>query len=383
MVALRKLTGGKVTFVGIGGERMLAEGLRPLFPQAKLARMGLVEIILHIPSLLHCINETVAAIKQLNPTALITIDSPDFCFRVARRVQGQGIPLIHYVAPTVWAWRPRRAKAIAKFLDHLLALLPFEPPYFTSEGLPCTFVGHSIVESGAGHGQGERFRQRHEIAENTCVIAVLPGSRAGEVRRLLPIFQRTIERLRRDIPNLHVVIPTSERNGDLARYIRRETRTWKVPLTITSNDADKYDAFNAASVALACSGTVSIELAMARLPMVIAYRVNPVTAVIFRWLTRCKYATLANIMLDRMAVPELLQGNCTPRRLSIAALQLIKNPSMRQEQVQALANVAGWLGVSNSVPSEKAAGVVLEIVRTYRPQDMQALTMATLMRTVE
>ena len=167
MRGLKKLTNGEARFAGIGGPRMRAEGMEILFPQEELAHFGLFELLRHVPHLLGRMNETVAEVKRLRPAALITIDAPDFCFRVAKRLKGEGIPLIHYVAPTVWAWRPGRARKIAKFLDHLLALLPFEPPYFTREGLACTFVGHPIVESGAGQGDGARFRAKYHI-EPTC-----------------------------------------------------------------------------------------------------------------------------------------------------------------------------------------------------------------------
>jgi lipid-A-disaccharide synthase len=194
MRALRKQLNGQVRFHGVGGPEMQAEGLTLLFPNTELMHFGVIEVLRHIPRLLTRINEAVTEVLRLQPTALITIDSPDFCLRVAKRVRknapaGFPIPLIHYVAPTVWAWRPGRAKKIAKFLDHLLAILPFEPPYFLREGLDCTFVGHSIVEGGAANGSGAIFRTVRDIAPGTPLLAVLFGSRSGEINRLMPVYR--------------------------------------------------------------------------------------------------------------------------------------------------------------------------------------------------
>jgi lipid-A-disaccharide synthase len=223
-------------------------------------------------------NETVAAIRHQHPAALITIDAPDFCFRVARRLKSDGIPLIHYVAPTVWVWRPGRAKKIAQFLNHLLALLPFEPPYFTQEGLGCSFVGHPIIESGAGHGDAARFRSKFNLSPTTTLITVLAGSRMSEVTRLLPAFASTFALLAQKHPNLQATLPVVP---SLKNYIIEQTRNWPVPVIITDNDADKYDGFAASRAALACSGTVAIELAMAKLPAVIAYKVSKMTLLLY------------------------------------------------------------------------------------------------------
>lgn len=208
MRGLKKKLDGNARFVGIGGERMKAEGIELLFSSDELAHMGLFEIIRHVPQILRRIRETAAAAIRLQPVALITIDSPDFCFRVARKVKemGAAFPVIHYVAPTVWAWRPGRARKIANFLDHLMALLPFEPPYFTVENLPCTFVGHPIVEGEAGMGRGHRFRKTHDIPPDATLLAILPGSRVSEVKKTFanfcgdgdPFARRMAVALRRD-----------------------------------------------------------------------------------------------------------------------------------------------------------------------------------------
>lgn len=354
--SLRKKAGAQARFRGIGGPRMKAEGLDLFFSQEELAHMGLAELFRHLPNILKRLRQTRLDILQHHPTALITIDSPDFCFRIARPFKGKGIPLIHYVAPTVWAWRPRRAKKIAQFLDHLLALLPFEPPYFTREGLSCTFVGHSIVESDAGNGDAQRFIRSYQIPASSVLLMVLPGSRVGEVSCLLPIFQDTVHRLASSHPSLYVVIPTVPH---LAAKIREQTSSWSCPVLVVESDQDKYDAMAASRAALACSGTIALELALARLPAVIAYKISGLTYHLYRRLIKVKYANLVNLMQDKMVVPELLQKDCTAEKLASELECLLTNEVARQTQITGLSDVASWLGQGHFVPSEKAAETVL------------------------
>lgn len=369
MRALAKATHGRARFVGIGGPRMQAEGIELFFPQSELAHFGLFELLRHIPHLLKRIRQTIAEVQRIRPTALITIDAPDFCFRVAKKLKGEGIPLIHYVAPTVWAWRAGRAKKIAQFLDHLLALLPFEPPYFTREKLPCTFVGHPIVEGRADQGNAAAFRQRHQIPDDAPLLTVLPGSRQSEVKRLLPIFGATIALLKEKHPYLRIVVPSL---NPVADEVRRMTADWALPVIVTDGDEEKYDAFAASTAALACSGTVSVELAMARLPTIIAYRVSPLTAALYRHFIKAKFATLINIMQNRMVMPEYLQENCTPENLAAAVDMLLVQPDMRDRQIADLTTIVGWLGRDQFVPSEKAAQVILDVVRFHKPQENAA-----------
>ena len=359
--ALKKKTKGNARFVGIGGERMIAEGLELFFQQQELAHVGLFEVMRHVPHIVNRINQTVAEVKRLKPVAVVTIDSPDFCFRVAKKLKAAGskAALIHYVAPSVWAWRPGRAGKIARFLDHLLALLPFEPPYFTAEDLPCTFVGHPIVESAAGRGQGLLFRSRYNVPPDATLLVVLPGSRMSEVKRLLPIFAATVVWLRAEWPKLYIVIPSITAVADV---VRKAVKHWPVPVVVTTTDEDKYDAMAAAQAALACSGTVSIELALAGLPGVIAYKINCLTYLLYRRLIKVKYVTLANIMQNRVVMPELLQHDCTPEKLAAATHELLRDPVARDRQRADLAAVADWLGRNQFVPSERAAQVILDTI---------------------
>jgi len=359
MQALKKKTNGAVRFAGIGGPRMQEEGIDLFFSQTELAHFGLFELLRHIPHILKRIKQTVAKIRHMRPAALITIDAPDFCFRVAKQLKGEGIPLIHYVAPSVWFWRPGRAKKIARFLDHLLALLPFEPPYFTREGLPCTFVGHSIIESGAEKGDAHRFRTKYNITPDATLLTVLPGSRTSEISRLMPVFKQTVAILHKQHPNLRVVIPTI---SNFADRLRIQSQDWATPVTIVQGDADKYDALAASRAALACSGTVSVELAMASLPSLTAYKINWLTAMLYRPFVKMTYVNLVNIMHNHMVVPEMLQTNCTPKKLAATIDELMSDGAARQKQIQKLSEVALWLGQGQFVPSKRAAEVIMDTI---------------------
>lgn len=363
MAALKQATGGQVRFAGVGGERMIAEGLDSLFPMEELTLFGLAELLPKLPNLIRRINQTAGAILAAKPDAVVTIDAPDFCFRVLKKVRrvDRGIRLIHYVAPTVWAWRPGRAAKIAKFLDHLLVLLPFEPPYFEAVGLPATFVGHSIVEAGVEKGDGAAFRARHDIPDDVPLLCVLPGSRRSEIKVLLPDFAATLALLKQKFPTLRAVVPTL---GKVAAPVRSAAADWPVPTLVVEGDGEKYDAMAAAEAGLAASGTVALELALARLPSVIAYRIHPLTYRLYRGLIRVKYANLVNIMLDRMLVPERLQGDCTPPKLAEAVAQLLEEPAARRDQVDGVAQVARWLGQGgDKTPSQRAADAVLKVVK--------------------
>jgi len=366
MKALRAKLDNNVRFLGVGGPQMQAEGIELLFPHTELMHFGVIEVVRHIPRLLRRIHETVEEIIRVQPTAVITIDSPDFCFRVAKQVKKRAvpsIPLIHYVAPTVWAWRPGRAKKIAKFLNHLLVILPFEPPYFTREGLPCTFVGHSVVEGGAAQGSNAIFRTRHSIPADMPLLTVLPGSRTGEITRLLPIFRDAIAMLRLWHPRLAIVVPTVPHLKD---PITTEVAQWNIPFYIVEGEADKYDAFAASRAALACSGTVALELALARLPAIIAYKINGLTALLYRRFIRVAYANLVNIMHNRQVVPEFLQENCTSEKLARGIDILLRDETIRQKQMADLAATAAWLGHGQFIPSERAAETVLKALQQPR-----------------
>lgn len=359
MAALKKRTGGNIRFAGIGGPLMTAQGLESLFPIADLAVMGVAEVLPNLRRILRRIRETGDSIRELRPDVVITIDSPDFSVRVWRRIQGLDIPIVHYVAPSVWAWRAGRADKYARYIDHLLTLLPFEPPYFERVGLAATFVGHSVLEGGAGKGDGKVFRVAHGIPADATVLCVLPGSRRGEVRYHAPVFRETVKRLAAKNVGLHTVLPTVPH---LRSRIAELTADWPTPLTVVSGEGEKYGAMAASDAALAASGTVALELALAGLPMVVGYRANPLTAAIAKRLVKVEHATLVNLLLQRAVVPEMLQERCRPDLLVEALGGLLTDPEARTAQTEASAKAVAMLKPGDMMPSDKAAAAVLEVI---------------------
>lgn len=355
--ALRELTGGKLSVKGVGGDSMREEGLESLFPMEELSVMGIAEILPHLPQLLRRIRETSVAVDRARPDALITIDSPDFSRRVARRVTNRSIPRIHYVAPTVWAWRPWRAKGFARDFTDLLALLPFEPPWFEAAGLPCRFVGHPVVEAGADEGQGAAFRSRHGIAPDTPLICALPGSRRGEIGRLGPDFGAALALLAPRHPGLRTVVPTIEA---MAPAVRQLTGDWPGRPIVVVGAAERYDAMAASNAALAASGTVALELALAQVPTVVAYRMSPATYFLVRRILTVDYANLINIIENRELVPELMQQDCRPERLA-ETLERLMGPA-GAAQIEAVRPALRQLGLGGEPPSRRAAEAVLDIV---------------------
>ncbi len=360
MAAMRGKTDGDIAFSGIGGPRMIAQGLTPLFPMSELSMMGLAEVLPRIPYLLARIRQAASEIKRLRPAALVTIDAPDFSFRVAARVHAAGVPCIHYVAPSVWAWRPGRAARISHFLDHLLAVLPFEPPYFEAEGLPCSFVGHPAVEGGAGKGDGMAFRARHNIPPDRKIIVMLPGSRQGEVNRLLPIFVDALKRVQSNRPGMTVIVPVAP---EMTAQVRGALAQSGFDSLVIEGDVEKFDGFAAAEVALAKSGTVTLELALAGVPAVIAYRINPITHAIVSRIVRGRFAGLPNVILGRELMPELLQDQCRPDRLAGELIRLLDDSKARNAQIAGAAEVRGLVSVPDMTPSEAAADIVLRVAR--------------------
>lgn len=361
MKALKRQLGKAVKFVGLGGPLMQAEGIDSLFPIEELSIMGLAEVIPHIKRIRRRIHETIAAVEQMRPDIVITIDSPGFNFRVGKMLKKKNVhvPLVHYVAPSVWAWRPNRAHAIAQYLDHLLVLLPFEPPYFLKEGLDTHFVGHPVVELGINEAADSTFRKRHNIPSTAPILTMLPGSRRGEIARLLPIFQKTIAILHKKYPNLYVVIPT------LPHLVDQIKQLYKLPAVIVTTPQEKYAAFKESRAAFAASGTISLELAAADLPMVIAYKINPITYEIIKRLIKVKYACLVNLLLNESVVPERLQGDCTPEKLATTLDSLLKpNSKEPRHMIPQMKKALSLLKAPESgmLPSQSAAHVICQIM---------------------
>ena len=360
MAALKAETDGGVSFLGLGGDEMAAEGLDSLFPIDELAVMGLVEVVPHLRRVHQRIRQTVAAAGAARPDILVSIDSPAFTLEIGRRLKGQGFPLVHYVAPSVWAWKPWRARRMAGYLDHLLTLLPFEPPYFEKHGLATTFVGHPAVEAGIPpRGAGAAFRAERGIPEDATVLCVLPGSRRGEVARLAPIFGDTLRILASSRPGIRVLVPTLR---PVAEMVRDAVRSWPVPSEVVEGTAAKHLAFAAAEAALAASGTVAVELAVAGVPAVVAYRVNPLTAILAARMIRVEHVSVVNLLLERELQPELLQGRCTAKNLAAAVKRLLDEPEARRAQLEGYALAIKHLGHDGAPPSHRAARRILGLI---------------------
>jgi lipid-A-disaccharide synthase len=344
------------TFAGIGGTAMAARGFESLFPMGDLALMGLLEILPRLRALRGRLRQTVADIAARRPDVVVTIDSPGFTLRVLRAIAPLGIPRAHYVAPQVWAWREGRVKHFPGLWERLLCLLPFEPAFFAGHGLPATFVGHPVLESGCDTGDAARFRARHGLTPDARVLIVMPGSRRTEVTRLLPILRATLERLREP------VVPVVPLAGPVAAAVEEGVRGWGTRPILVSGTEARHDAFAAASAALTKSGTSTLELALAGVPMVVTYRANPLTIWLLRRFARVKYASLLNLLSGREIVPELLQGDATPDKLA-AALRVILTPEGAAAQRAAFVGPLGMLRAPVGLPSEAAAAAVLELLQ--------------------
>lgn len=363
MESLRRETDGCVQFAGIGGENMQAQGLRSLFPMTELTVMGLTEVLPRIPRILRRVRETLDDIGRLRPDAVVTIDSWGFTGRVQKGCQKlyPDLPRIHYVAPMVWAWKPKRAAKLAKVLDLLMTLLPFEPPYFEREGLRTIHVGHPVVESGAGQGDGAAFRARHHLPDDVKLLTVLPGSRHSETSKLLPVFGQVLEQLKSCPGQIRVVVPTLPH---LADEVRQAARGWPFEPLVITDSSQKYDCFAASTCALAASGTVALELAMAGLPSVIAYRLSALTAFMARNLFgfKIKWATLVNMVLDRPVMPEFLQEECRADRIAPVLARMLTDESERDWRRHDMAAGMVALGLGGESPGKRAAQVVLNYI---------------------
>ncbi len=339
---------------GIGGQQMQDHGLSSLFPMAEISLYGLVELVPHLFKVLKRIKQTKDALKEFKPDVLVTIDSPGFCFRIAKYAKQLRIPVVHYVAPSVWAWRPGRAEKLAKKVrvDHLLCLLPFEPPYFTCHGLPATFVGHPVTEVELPSDTG--FRESIGISREATLVCLLPGSRKSEIANLLKTFLDAIAKLPLS-RRIEVVLPTLPHLLPLIEPLVRDAR---IPVKIVTTVEQKWQAFMQSSIALAASGTVSLELAYAGIPQVIAYKVSRLTYWIAKLLIKAKYASLVNILSKEMVVPEYLQDQCNPEFLSKQLENMLADSQYQKQVRQKYRDVISALTVTGARSSDVAASVV-------------------------
>ena len=363
LMARLKQLAADVEITGVGGTQMAAQGLKSLFPLDDTAVMGLREVVPRIPAILRRVREASDYAVRVKPDAVVCIDSPDFTHSIAQRLKriAPQIRTVNYAPPQVWASRSYRARKMARYFDLVLALLPFEAPFFESQGLHAVFVGNPVIERAAQMKGGAALRARLGIAPSAPVLAILPGSRMNEVRLLLTPFRDAVARLRGQIPELVCVLPVV---AHVSAWVRQETGSWPAPLCILSGETDKYAGFDAATAALVASGTATTELALARTPMVVAYRLGSLTYTLVRPIVRVAYITLANILLDRPAVPELIQRTCTGENLARALLPLLRDETARAHQQRDLGEAMAKLGVGGEAPSLRAARALLEFVRT-------------------
>jgi lipid-A-disaccharide synthase len=361
MAGLKQLAGPHVQFSGVGGLAMAREGLKSLYPLDATAVMGLREVVPAIPAILARVKQAADFAVKTRPRAVVVIDSPDFTHRVARPIKKRdpSILIVDYVAPQVWASRAYRARAMARYFDLVLALFPFEVPLFEKYGLKAVFVGHPVVERAARISGGAALLARLGLATDTPLLVVLPGSRTSEIRFILPLFRDAVKRLHDQIPGLVTLLPTVPH---VATRVRAATTNWPTRLHILEGEADKYAAFDAADVALAASGTVTAELALARTPMVVAYMVGGLTYFLSKYLMTVTYITLVNILLGREAVPEFLQSRATPQNLAPALEKLFSDATARAAQVSSMDEFARKLGEGGEQPSLRAARALLEFV---------------------
>lgn len=340
---------------------MAAQGLNSLFPLDDTAVMGLREVVPRIPAILRRVRQVSDAALGNRPDAVILIDSPDFTHRIARRIKrfDRTIRTVNYVAPQVWASRSYRARKMARYFDLVLALLPFEVPFFAAHGLRSVFVGHPVVERAALMTGGDALRRALGIASDSPILCVLPGSRLSEVKLLLPRFREAVHIIAQDIPGLVCILPTVPH---VRATVHEMTKKWPTRLHIVETEVEKFAAFDAADVALAASGTVTTELALAGTPMVVAYRLGWLTFALARHFIRVRYITLINIILGRAAVPELIQDACTARALARDLLALFRDADARERQRRDIAEAVDMLGGGGGSPSLRAARVLLDFV---------------------
>ena len=355
LIAALRARRADLAFAGIGGEAMAAQAVESLFPMQDLALMGLLEVLPRLTHLRRRLAQTVADIAARRPDLVVTIDSPGFAFRLLKAIRPLGVKRVHYVAPQVWAWREGRVRRYPGLWDRLLCLLPFEPDFFARHGLPATFVGHPVLESGADRGDAGRFRAAHGIEAGARIVTVMPGSRHTEVARLLPIFGAALQRL----PGLAPVVPVA---APVAEAVREATQAWAPRPVLVTETRDKYDAFAASAAALTKSGTSTLELAMAGVPMVVAYRVNPLSAAIARQLVTVDYASVINLLAGREVVPELIQQACTADRLVSEMRILLDDPAAAAAQRAACRAALAMLRPPSGLPSEAAAAAVLGLL---------------------
>lgn len=364
MAALKAQSSDPIVFSGVGGESMAGEGLQSIFPLADVAVMGPLAILSRLPRLVRRVYQTVEAALKAEPDAVIIVDSPEFTHPIAKRIRKKRslIPIIDYVSPSVWAWRPGRARKMKPYVDHLLAILPFEPA--THErlgGPPCTYVGHPLIErmDWIRRLDTAELAERLKLNPERPVLVVLPGSRPTEVRRLMQPFGDTVRLIQERLGPVEVIIPAV---ASVRPLIDMALSAWPVTPHLVEGESDKFKAFRLARAALAASGTVTLELGLSGAPMVVGYRVDAVASRL-RYLMKVHSVVLANLVLEENVFPEFIQEDCTTENLAAALIPLMQDGSpQREQQVAGLRRIAGKMLLEGTTPSQKAAETVLQVM---------------------
>jgi len=361
----RRLGAQAVRFVGVGGEQMAREGVRSPFDYRQVTVLGFFEGLLAYPRIVARVRDTVALAEREKPDIAVLIDSWGFTLRVAQGLKRAAptLPVVKYVGPQVWASRPGRARTLAGTVDHLLSIHVFDAPYFEAEGLATTFVGNPALARDLAQADGARLRARLAADPDDPILLVLPGSRRGEIERIAPAFFQAMVRLKVERPKLRLVLPVAPTVAD---RVKAAVAGLDVPVFLIEDDALKYDAMKAATVALACSGTVTTELALAGCPMVVGYKVGRITYPILRLMIRTPYITLFNIAAKAFVAPEFLQADCNGAELARAVAERLDDPDLRARQIAGQFAALEKMGKGGPDPSERAAEVVTEMLEARR-----------------
>lgn len=360
ITALRTLTEGRVKITGMGGDAMEAQGLKSLFPISDTSVMGYSEIVPAIPRILRRVRDVADFAVETRPDVVVLIDSPGFTHRVARRIArlAPDLRLVKFVAPQVWASRPGRAAKLAEIVDCVLTIFPFEAPWFEREGLPAQFVGYSVVERADQMRGGAVFRTRHAIPADTPVLLLLPGSRRTEIRMMMPLLRACAHRMRRRIPGLHVVIPVVPH---VREVVEAAMEGWSMPIHVVGQE-EKFASFDAANAALAVSGTVTTELALARVPMVVIYQMSWLTEQIAKRIVNVEFITMINLVAGVGVVPEFIQRSATVDSISDELMPLLSESDVARRQVDRQARALSELGLGGEKPSHRAAKAILDMM---------------------
>lgn len=352
--ALRRAAGDDIAIAGVGGERMAEAGVASLFAIEDLAVMGFAEVLPRIPRILARLRQTAAEVERLRPAVVVTIDSPGFSLRLARRIRGLGVPLVHYVAPQLWAWKPERARALRGLFDRIMTILPFETAFFDRLGIATDYVGHPAIETP--QAMAGDIGVDLGMPSEAPVLAMLAGSRRGLVKRMLPIYRDAATLLASRSPAPTLLLPCVQATEDA---IRNAVRDWPLRSAVVVDPLLKRRAVALSAAAIVTSGTATLELALAGIPMVVAYRTGWISGYLARRWVTVDHVSLPNLIAGRTVVPELLLDDCTPSRIVAEASRLLDDPAAAAEQRAGFAEIRARLGAGDLAPSDRAARVVL------------------------